>query len=134
MNKLRIHRTLSFVISCFLMLCCSLGLSMNIRDSAASEFPPIHPGYPSEYDAVGVVDNVGSDYIVINDSAFRFTKNAAFNGPNGSVHRGSFQPGDKVGVILTDKHQIASLWLMETSVPMNKNNTTLRQEGEIWKN
>ena len=79
----------------------------------AGELPPIHPGYPEVFDALGFIEFMEHDMLVVNDATLGLLPSTTFNAPNGMISLADLSPGKKVGLILTEDRRIESLWLIE---------------------
>ena len=110
---------------------------------SADELEPLFPGYPTVFDMKGEVDNLNSEMVVINDSAYGLSPSVSFHGPNGGS---GIVLKAKVGGIFDTDGLVVSLWLIEKSSQRSKgegnsfnsqqrkNGSKIFKENGIWKN
>lgn len=136
-----IAKLLPVILKLVIITCIALVFANSV---SASEYPPVHPGYPDEFDRRGIVDIVHEDSFVINDSMYFISGQTQYNGPKGKVSKSVFTPGDEVGIIVEPERQIITMWLIKNGQldtggkAGNKKqvDTTLEiyQENGVWKN
>ena len=70
--------------------------------------------YPRGFDGYGKIERIGQGDVVIDDSAWKFSRQIRFATPRDS-HAGitSFSAGDTVAFLLNEKREIISLWYIE---------------------
>jgi hypothetical protein len=70
--------------------------------------------YPDRFDGTGRIDRITVDEIVIDDTLYRFSRNAEFATPTRRhALKAWFRVGDHVGFLINAKYEIISLWLIE---------------------
>jgi len=70
--------------------------------------------YPRGFDGYGKIETIEKDRVVINDTAWKFSRQTRFATPrdrNAGVS--SFSAGDTVAYLLNEKGEIISLWYIE---------------------
>lgn len=123
-------------------VCLAVAISVPTHVAVfASETPPVHPGYPAEFDQTGMVDAASSKSFCIADITYRTFNETTFHGPNGRMSWRSFSVGDVVGVIMSENRMIQSVWLLagesgkKRSLPeKSKISDKIYKEGDVWKN
>jgi hypothetical protein len=74
----------------------------------------LFPGYPRQFDGLGLIDRIGEKEIVVSDSLRLLPSRAALHTPrSSSAGIGRFAVGDYVGYQLDDEGAIESLWLLQ---------------------
>ena len=114
MNKLHVSGIGAIVIYCFLLnVICTLFFVNNSSIAASKPVASLYPGYPVDFHATGKIDDIMEDGIVVGDTFYSMNSTTTYHGPNGMVHQGSIKQGDRIGLMLTDKWQVVSLWLLD---------------------
>ncbi len=75
---------------------------------------PLPAHYPEEFTAVGCIEKIGSDGILMADKDIRFAHKAKFyirENPN-PVSLRNFRAGRKVGLVINSQQQIVSMWYL----------------------
>ena len=105
----------------------------------AGELPSVHPGYPEVFDALGAIEAIEGDIIVVNDASLGLLNTTVYHSPYGIISLSDLKLGDRVGLILTEDRRVESLWKIAEG--KNQKNTTkpkhrsqLRFENGVWKN
>jgi hypothetical protein len=74
----------------------------------------LFPGYPLQFDGVGLIDRIGEKEIVVGDHLRALPSSADLHTPHSShASTGRFAVGDYVGYQLDKNGAIESLWLLQ---------------------
>ncbi len=70
--------------------------------------------YPEKFNAIGIIDRIAEDEIVIGDTLYRLSPNTTYHTPtNRDASNVLFPVGSLVGFITTSEREVTSLWLIE---------------------
>jgi hypothetical protein len=70
--------------------------------------------YPDKFNAIGKIDRIAENEIVINDTLYRLSPNVTCYTPTSKyVSKALFSVGNRVGVEIASKNEVMSLWLLE---------------------
>ena len=70
--------------------------------------------YPEKFNAIGNIDRIAEDEIVIGDTLYRLSPHATYHTPTvRDASKVLFPVGSLVGFITTSKREVMSLWLIE---------------------
>ncbi len=70
--------------------------------------------YPDTFNAIGNIDRIAEDEIVIGDTLYRLSPHATYHTPTiKDASKVLFPVGSLVGFITTSKREVTSLWLIE---------------------
>ena len=70
--------------------------------------------YPDTFNAIGYIDRIAEDEIVIGDTLYRLSPYATYHTPTiRDASKVLFPVGSLVGFITTSKREVTSLWLIE---------------------
>jgi len=70
--------------------------------------------YPDKFNAIGNIDRIAEDEIVIGDTLYRLSPHATYHTPTvRDASKVLFPVGSLVGFITTSKREVMSLWLIE---------------------
>ncbi len=93
----------------FIFLFFILGVSYG-QDSD-KKFPDY---YPEKFNAIGNIDRIAQDEIVIGDTLYRLSPNATYHTPTSrDASKVLFSVGSLVGFITNSAREVTSLWLIE---------------------
>jgi len=92
-----------------LFLCFLSGMS---HGQDADRNVPDH--YPDTFEAIGTIDRITNDEIVIGDTLYRLSPSVTYHTPtieDASKHL--FSVGSLVGFLINNKREVTSLWLID---------------------
>lgn len=70
--------------------------------------------YPEQFNAIGSIDRIGEDEIVISDILYRFSFTVTYHTLTKMyAPKELFSTGSRVGVMIDPKHEVTFLWLLE---------------------
>lgn len=81
---------------------------------AGQKGTPMPAHYPEQFTAVGCIDRMDDDFIVVDDLAIKYANKAKFyisENPN-PVSLKYFRAGRKVGLVFNSNHQIESMYFL----------------------
>ena len=98
-----------------LLLICSLFLfffaTLSYGQDAAQKFPDY---YPENFNAIGTIDRIAEDEIVIGDTLYGLSSNTTYHTPTmKDASKSQFPVGSRVGLKTNPKREVTSLWLIE---------------------
>lgn len=108
------RRTLLWLLAAGLLLG---GLAWPSAPSAEPGRKTLPSYYPTAFDGRGIINRLGDGEIVINDMEYPLAARPVYNTPQmQDSSKLSFEAGSRIGYILNDQGEIASLWLINDYV------------------